>query len=439
MAIKNILIHVRATRIWESYTIDKNNFQKKLLNTKVIFVDEEQSQIMVQIWNNQKEDYFPMLKEGSFYAISEFRVVPILKAYRAVATELALGFDHNTKVVPKEDTDRIPYFRFNPTKFEDMPSLLWDTKNFIEVVGLLEEYGDQETASNRAKKLDILLLDSRNNNMIVTLWEDKAAQFQEGLQQSNEGPIFVIVTGLLVKKYSGQNIVLSSGDATKTYFNIDCTPITELKHTMVAAAEKNNTNVSPPNKKVFVSTAENALKTVKIQNILDIELTSTSEMMRFICEASIISISKYDGWYYNSCPKCPKSIRIDSNTFYCDSCKKEIDGYTQRYKVIIGVQDDSGKTTFTLLNNDAEQLIGIPVQGIIANLGQDKLTADIPPVLNNIIGKKCAFEVKVTSFNRDGRAGYTIGCLMELPGSSSGIKGGRSTDDEGPSKKIRLD
>ncbi|KAL1823795.1 hypothetical protein ACET3Z_010573 [Daucus carota] len=386
MAIKNILIHVRATRIWESYTIDKNNFQKKLLNTKVIFVDEEQSQIMVQIWNNQKEDYFPMLKEGSFYAISEFRVVPILKAYRAVATELALGFDHNTKVVPKEDTDRIP-----------------------------------------------------NNNMIVTLWEDKAAQFQEGLQQSNEGPIFVIVTGLLVKKYSGQNIVLSSGDATKTYFNIDCTPITELKHTMVAAAEKNNTNVSPPNKKVFVSTAENALKTVKIQNILDIELTSTSEMMRFICEASIISISKYDGWYYNSCPKCPKSIRIDSNTFYCDSCKKEIDGYTQRYKVIIGVQDDSGKTTFTLLNNDAEQLIGIPVQGIIANLGQDKLTADIPPVLNNIIGKKCAFEVKVTSFNRDGRAGYTIGCLMELPGSSSGIKGGRSTDDEGPSKKIRLD
>ena len=60
-------------------------------------------------------------------------------------------------------------------------------------------------------------------------------------------------------------------------------------------------------------------------------------------------------------------------------------------------------------------------------------------MLNNIIGKKCAFEVKVTSFNRDGRAGYTIGCLMELPGSSSGIKGGRSTDDEGPSKKIRLD
>lgn len=43
MAIKNILIHVRATRIWESYTIDKNNFQKKLLNTKVIFVDEEVS------------------------------------------------------------------------------------------------------------------------------------------------------------------------------------------------------------------------------------------------------------------------------------------------------------------------------------------------------------------------------------------------------------
>ena len=142
------------------------------------------------------------------------------------------------------------------------------------------------------------------------------------------------------------------------------------------------------------------------------------------------------------------------------------------YKIIIGVQDDSGRTTFALLNNDAEQLIGVPVRSIISNLGQvlshhlqrttfmqgkhctyttnklkpyhndnilqDNLTQDIPPIINNIIGRRCAFEVKVSSYNRDGRAGYTVGRLIEMPGSSSHVKGGEHHDEVGPSKKARL-
>ncbi|XP_063938174.1 replication protein A 70 kDa DNA-binding subunit A [Daucus carota subsp. sativus] len=286
--------------------------------------------------------------------------------------------------------------------------------------------------------MDILLLDSSNKDMIVTLWEEKANGFQNDLAAADDGAAFVIITGLLVKKYSGKDIVLSSGDATRTYFNIDYAPLKELSQSMIRNARERGTTIPPPRKKIFVSTAENALKVVKIQDILEVELPNAGEIMRFICEANIINVSKYDGWYYNSCPKCPKGIRIEDNKFYCDACKKETDGYTQRYKIIIGVQDDSGRTTFALLNNDAEQLIGVPVRSIISDLGQDNLTQDIPPIINNIIGRRCAFEAKVSSYNRDGRAGYTVGRLIEMPGSSTHVKGGEHHNEAGPSKKARL-
>ncbi|KAK1397401.1 hypothetical protein POM88_007264 [Heracleum sosnowskyi] len=80
---------------------------------QVAFVDEEASQIMLIVWNNQKEDYFPLLKE----------------AYQP---------------------------SFGP-------------HNFIEVIGMVREIGALEPASNGAKKLDVLLVDGRQVQMIVTL------------------------------------------------------------------------------------------------------------------------------------------------------------------------------------------------------------------------------------------------------------------------------
>lgn len=75
---QNARLHVRAARIWDA----TNKEDKKLLNTKVIFIDEKESQIMLTVWNNQKQDYFPLLKEGGVYNISDFRIVPGPKTYQ---------------------------------------------------------------------------------------------------------------------------------------------------------------------------------------------------------------------------------------------------------------------------------------------------------------------------------------------------------------------
>lgn len=65
---------------------------------------------------------------------------------------------------------------------------------------------------------------------------------------------------------------------------------------------------------------------------------------------------------------------------------------------------------------------------------QDKLTQDVPPMLNNV-GKRCAFEVMVTTRNQDSRARYTVARLAEVTISAPTIKEADHIEGAGPSKK----
>lgn len=68
---------------------------------------------------------------------------------------------------------------------------------------------------------------------------------------------------------------------------------------------------------------------------------------------------------------------------------------------------------------------------------QGKLTQDIPPLLNNLVGKKCAFHIKINSFNQGGRAGYTVTRLSELLDSPPNIRTPAPATEASPSKKTK--
>lgn len=106
--------------------------------------------------------------------------------------------------------------------------------------------------------------------------------------------------------------------------------------------------------------------------------------------------------------------------------------------IIVSVKDHTGKTTFTLFNKEVERLLGIPIEHLVADIGKANLTQDIPPVLNNIIGRKCAFHVKVTSYNLGGRAGYTVARLSEIAAPTVITQPTPLNDQVGPNKKQKL-
>ncbi|KAL8097603.1 hypothetical protein AgCh_030655 [Apium graveolens] len=99
------------------------------------------------------------------------------------------------------------------------------------------------------------------------------------------------------------------------------------------------------------------------------------------------------------------------------------------------LQDHTGTTTVTLFNKEAEQIIGVPLQKKLAEEAVD--TTTIPPVVNNIIGKHCAFQLKITPYNIiQGCEEYTVTHVSEIIQTSMApASGGAATSPSTRSAK----
>ncbi|KAL8106854.1 hypothetical protein AgCh_023592 [Apium graveolens] len=85
--------------------------------------------------------------------------------------------------------------------------------------------------------------------------------------------------------------------------------------------------------------------------------------------------------------------------------------------------DDTGSTSFTLFNKEAEDLIGAPVDKIIAELPHASSLTDAPPIIKNIVGKRCAFDVKINAYNTQrGYEEYTVYRLSKCTASAPRMK-----------------
>ncbi|KAK1398557.1 hypothetical protein POM88_008420 [Heracleum sosnowskyi] len=234
---------------------------------------------------------------------------------------------------------------------------------------------------------------------------DEASQFHELLIAEKDVPLIVVITGLMAKKIS-EKVLLSSSDATRLYANIDYTPVKDLRNAIAAATGNAAENLPKPTYNRFVSADETTLQELTIKEILETTLPNSTAVLRRTCEATIVAILQGEGWYYNCCPRCSRKVQAVEGDYYCNNCAKEASDFKPRYKVIVRVEDTSARTTFTLFNKEAEQLIGVPAPGITV----------IPPIINNIIGKKCAFDIKINSYNTErGYEEYTVYRLSECP------------------------
>ncbi|WOG86767.1 hypothetical protein DCAR_0205985 [Daucus carota subsp. sativus] len=128
------------------------------------------------------------------------------------------------------------------------------------------------------------------------------------------------------------------------------------------------------------------------------------QQIRCLCEAEVVEILNGDGWYYECCTTCARAVQKREGQVFCPGCQDTKEKTSHRYRVVARVKDDSETTTFTLFNKEAEQLIGVPLEKILTELDQEGNMEDIPTPIKNMVGKFCAFQIKVTQYN------ITTGC-----------------------------
>ncbi|KAL0661017.1 hypothetical protein Bca4012_097854 [Brassica carinata] len=105
-----------------------------------------------------------------------------------------------------------------------------------------------------------------------------------------------------------------------------------------------------------------------------IEVLETEQLERCIVICTIAAIDYDMGWYYMSCKICcQKVLSVPSDQmvygiqksqvkkkYYCAKCKTYRPELLPRYNLQLVVLDNTGHTKFLLLDNLAEELLGIP-------------------------------------------------------------------------------
>ncbi|ONK69913.1 uncharacterized protein A4U43_C05F28150 [Asparagus officinalis] len=233
-----------------------------------------------------------------------------------------------------------------------------------------------------------------------------AIDFDSSFKDHDTNNVVIVVTGVLVKNFRGNNMV-SSTTATKVYYNID----EERVQKLLQGNTHNENNLQLVTSSVnFFDTQPETIKVTEetLYEVVYLDAPGTSQEYFFISDVQIIGVVKELDWRYVGCPLVPKKHHQLWGV-WCRSCNKEVMAQL-RYKVTIEMKDHSAITTFVLFNKEAEKLIKISAYELEKNVNGKEL---FPDIILAIIGKTTKVQVKSTRYNyAEGNEGFTISKII---------------------------
>ncbi|RID79601.1 hypothetical protein BRARA_A02326 [Brassica rapa] len=109
---------------------------------------------------------------------------------------------------------------------------------------------------------------------------------------------------------------------------------------------------------------------------------------RYIVMCTIAAIDYDMGWYYMSCKICWKRVLLvpsdHMKNYYCAKCNNYRSELLPRYNLQLVVLDNTGHSKFLLLDNLAEELLGIPC---VALYGSSSDQIEDPVVVHSVLSK----------------------------------------------------
>ncbi|XP_072092659.1 uncharacterized protein [Arachis hypogaea] len=99
-------------------------------------------------------------------------------------------------------------------------------------------------------------------------------------------------------------------------------------------------------------------------------------------------------WWYGQC-ECNRSTYAFTKTFKCSSCGRLLLSITPRYRIKLGVIDDSDCACFVVFDKEAKQVLGKSCVEILDPLLLKGDLSDTPTLLLNLIDKTFLFIVEL--------------------------------------------
>ncbi|XP_058776644.1 uncharacterized protein LOC131650966 isoform X3 [Vicia villosa] len=198
--------------------------KKALLTSTVISLINKGSDIHVVVPNTCMAAYNDKFEVDNTYTVSNFAVQPNNLVFKPSTHKFLVKFTGGTSVndVNKHD---IPPMQRTFTNFPDIMTGKFKKNVLIDVIGVIDAIGYQQTQSGGKKmQVNFVLRDAANNTMNCTLWEDYAKKFFKFHEENptTSGPTVILLSYAKVKEQGQYPLsVTNTFHVTKLQINPD--------------------------------------------------------------------------------------------------------------------------------------------------------------------------------------------------------------------------
>ncbi|KAF3357892.1 hypothetical protein VD0004_g9366 [Verticillium dahliae] len=411
-------IKARVTQKSDIRTWHKPSGEGKLFSVNLL---DESGEIKATGFNEQCDQYYDLLQEGSVYYISNpCKVGMAKKQFTNLPNDYELTFERDTVIEKAEDQTNVPQVRYNFCNIQELQSVEKDAT--VDVVGVLKDVGEVSQIVSKStgkpyEKRELTLVDDSNFSVRITIW-GKSAQ---GFDASPES--VVAFKGVKVSDFGGRSLsLLSSGtmsvdpdipDAHRLKGWYDSSGRNDAFATHNSMGSGLGAATGRPNEdKVIVQVKDEQLGMGEKQDFFNLK-------------ATIVYI-KQDTFAYPACRNegCNKKV-VDMNdgTWRCDKCDVSHDRPEYRYIMSVNVCDHTSQLWLSCFDEVGRSIMGMSADQLM-ELKEGGDEATLANAFEAANCKKLAFRcsAKMDTFGESQRIRYQARSAAPVEYKSEGNK-----------------
>lgn len=360
-------IKARVTSKSDIRTWHKASGEGKLFSVNLL---DESGEIKATGFNDQCDQFYDVLQEGSVYYISNCRVQLAKKQFSNLPNDYELTFERDAMVEKAEDQSSVPQLRFHFCSIAELQEVEKDAT--VDVVGILKDVAEvshvtSKTTQKDIEKRELTLVDDSGFSVRLTIWGKTATNFDANPES------VVAFKGVRVSDFGGRSLsLLSSGTMS---LDPDIPEAHRLKGWYDASGRTGNFATHSGAGSMGGATGRQD-QTKTVQQVKD-ENLGLEDAAYFNLKATIVYI-KQDTFAYPACANqgCNKKVAdLGDGTWRCEKCDVNHPRPEWRYIMSVNVCDHTGQMWLSCFDDVGRIVMGQSADDLMAMKEEDEAQA----------------------------------------------------------------
>ncbi|KAL0942486.1 putative replication factor-a protein 1 [Colletotrichum truncatum] len=408
-------IKARVTQKSDIRTWHKPSGEGKLFSVNLL---DESGEIKATGFNEQVDQYYDLLQQGSVYYISSpCKVQLAKKQFTNLPNDYELTFERDTLIEKAEDQSNVPQVRFNFCNIQELQEVEKDAT--VDVIGVLKDVAEVSQIVSKStgkpyEKRELTLVDDTNYSVRVTIWGKSATSFDARPES------VVAFKGVKVSDFGGRSLsLLSSGT-----MSVD--PDIPEAHRLKGWYDSSGRNDSFNTHNNMASMGNATGRKDQDKSILQVkeENLGMEQQDYFNLKATIVYI-KQDNFAYPACMNegCNKKVTdMNDGTWRCEKCDVSHPKPEYRYIMSVNVCDHTNQLWLSCFDDVGRIVMGMTADELMALREEDETKAAQAFEEANCRKLNFRCRAKMDTFGESQRVRYQVMSASPIDFKAEGAK-----------------